>query len=106
MNNPSEILGTMVLLAFIGLVIWSLAWVYMDAEQRGKSGCLLVILIGLFAWPIGLIIWLIARPKAAPTGPYRFDTSPSCPNCGYTIPAGVISCPHCGSTRPREAEND
>lgn len=52
-----------VALAFFGLAIWSLIWVYGDAEKRGKSGCLVAFLIGFFAWPWGLLIWLIARPE-------------------------------------------
>ena len=44
-------------------------WVYKDAEKRGKSGALwlvIVILTGI----IGIIIWLVVRPKelAPPPG--------------------------------------
>ncbi len=55
----------------IWFIIWILIaiWVYRDAEARGKSGVLwliVVILLGL----IGLIIWLVVRPKemAPPPG--------------------------------------
>ena len=44
-------------IVFIAIAIW----VYKDAERRGKSGALwliIVILLGL----IGIIIWLIVRP--------------------------------------------
>jgi membrane protease YdiL (CAAX protease family) len=55
----------------IWFIIWILIaiWVYRDAEARGKSGVLwliVVILLGL----IGLIVWLVVRPKevAPPPG--------------------------------------
>ncbi len=46
------------------ILIWLavLVWVYKDAKRRGKSG-LLWFLIVLFLNIIGLIIWLIVRPK-------------------------------------------
>ena len=48
----------------IWLIIWVLVavWVYKDAESRGASGVLwliIVILLGI----IGLIIYLVVRPK-------------------------------------------
>jgi len=55
-------------ICLIGSIVWLIIfiliaiWVYKDAEKRGKSGVLwliIVILLGL----IGLIIWLIVRPK-------------------------------------------
>jgi len=52
---------------FICVIIWFVIailialWVYKDAEKRGKSGVLwlLVVLVGGI---IGIIIWLIVRP--------------------------------------------
>ena len=41
--------------------LWSLFWAYGDAEARGRSGCLLVILC-FFFWPWVLLIWLLLRP--------------------------------------------
>ena len=45
-------------------IIWIfvLVWVYKDAKRRGKSG-LLWFLVVLFLNILGLIIWLIVRPK-------------------------------------------
>ena len=36
-------------------------WASMDAADRGKSGCLVFILVFLTG-PVGLIIWLLIRP--------------------------------------------
>ena len=47
----------------LGLYVWSIIWAYGDAEKRGKSGCLVALLVGLVSWPVGLIIWLVARPE-------------------------------------------
>lgn len=74
-------------------------WMYRDAEKRGKSGALWLI-IGLLFGIIGLIIWLIVRPpepsfyekKAA--GKEQKDRI--CPSCGRTIPFDAKVCPYCG----------
>jgi len=54
----------------IWLVIWLLVgiWVYRDAESRGASGILwllVVIVLGI----IGLILYLILRPKGGGVPP-------------------------------------
>jgi hypothetical protein len=49
----------------VGYVV-SIVWAYGDAERRGKSGCLVAILVALVSWPLGLLIWLIARPEDRP----------------------------------------
>jgi hypothetical protein len=48
--------------ALLVLYIGSLIWVFKDAERRGKSGCLIALLVALL-WPLSLILWLIARPE-------------------------------------------
>jgi len=83
------------------LIIWIGigVWMYRDAEKRGKSGALWLI-IGLLFGIIGLIIWLIVRPpepsfyekKAA--GKEQKDRI--CPSCGRTIPFDAKVCPYCG----------
>ena len=50
-------------LFFLSLFVWSLFWVYGDAEKRGKSGCLITLLVFFVSWPLGLLIWLFARPE-------------------------------------------
>jgi len=50
-------------LSLLGIWLWSVVWAYRDAEARGKSGCLVVLLVLLAAWPLGLIIWLVFRPE-------------------------------------------
>lgn len=37
-------------------------WGADDASNRGKSGCLVFLLIFLLG-PVGLIIWLLIRPE-------------------------------------------
>lgn len=58
----------MVALAVIGIAIvcipiYSAVWAYGDAEQRGKPGCLVAILVLFFSWPLGLILWIVFRPE-------------------------------------------
>jgi hypothetical protein len=45
------------------LMIWSLIWVYNDAEARGKSGCLVALLVFLLSWPLSLLVWIVFRPE-------------------------------------------
>jgi cbb3-type cytochrome oxidase subunit 3 len=45
------------------LVIWSIIWAYNDANKRGKSGCLVALMVFFVTWPAGLIIWLVFRPE-------------------------------------------
>ncbi|MEM0467045.1 MAG: zinc ribbon domain-containing protein [Candidatus Thermoplasmatota archaeon] len=77
-------------ICIIWFVVWILVaiWVYKDAEKRGKSGViwlLIVILTGI----IGLIIWLVVRGEKS-QGPARM-----CPSCGRSIPEDARVCPYC-----------
>lgn len=50
-------------LSLLVLYLWSIAWSYGDANARGKPGCLVAILVALFSWPLGLLLWVIFRPE-------------------------------------------
>ncbi|MFV1966057.1 MAG: hypothetical protein ACC628_11575, partial [Pirellulaceae bacterium] len=54
------VLGLSVVMVF--LLVWSLVWVYRDANLRGKPGWLVALLCFLFNWPISLVLWLVFRP--------------------------------------------
>ena len=41
-----------------------------DAERRGKSGCLVAILVFFLSWPLGLILWIVFRPEPPGYRPY------------------------------------
>lgn len=66
-SDIGNIIITIFVLLFVGgilsLIIWSIIWAYSDAEKRGKSGCLVALLVFLLPWPVGLIIWLLIRPE-------------------------------------------
>lgn len=47
----------------LGLLIWSLVWVYGDAKRRGKPGWAVVLLVLFLEWPISLLVWLVFRPE-------------------------------------------
>ncbi len=77
----------------IGIVL--AIWVYKDAQKRGSSGALWLIIV-LLTGIIGLIIWLVVRP---PIGGEKKATTSSerrCPNCGRVIPDDARTCPYCG----------
>ena len=42
--------------------ILSIAWVHSDAESRGKTGCLWVLIV-FFTWPLGLIAYYMLRDQ-------------------------------------------
>lgn len=50
-------------LVILGLLVWSLIWVYNDAIKRGKPGWAVVLLVLLLEWPISLLLWLVFRPE-------------------------------------------
>lgn len=85
-----------VILLFLLLVI--AVWMYKDAEKRGKSGELWLI-IGLLLPFIGLIIWLIVRPPEPSFYEKKAgkpETERACPSCGRNIPVDARVCPYCG----------
>jgi hypothetical protein len=47
----------------ICLPLWSVVWAARDAEARGRPGWLIGLLVLLLVWPLGLILWLVARPS-------------------------------------------
>jgi Na+/proline symporter len=57
------IIGLCVGIPFLVVYLYSVFWAYNDAEKRGKSGCLVALLVFLLSWPVGLIIWLLIRPQ-------------------------------------------
>lgn len=66
------IIPVLFMVAFLSLFVWSIVWVYNDAEKRGKSGCLVALLVLFLSWPIGLLAWLIFRPEEPEEKNYRF----------------------------------
>jgi len=52
-----------IILLILGLLIWSLVWVYGDAEKRGKPGWLVVLMVLFVNWPFSLLVWLVFRPE-------------------------------------------
>ncbi|MEM3042940.1 MAG: zinc ribbon domain-containing protein [Thermoplasmata archaeon] len=107
------LLGGFCLIPIILLIISILIaiWVYKDAESRGMSGVLWLIVV-LLAGIIGLIIYLVVRkPKVAPIPAYGahppvYAPPPSyggpppmgtnCRYCGAPLAAGSPVCPNCG----------
>ncbi len=104
------------------VVIWVIfllvaIWVYRDAESRGMSGVLWLIVVLLFGL-IGLIIYLVVRkdrvqpmmtqpygqppwqpppgaapPPAGPAPPAQM----TCRNCGSPLAPGATFCGKCGA---------
>ena len=79
----------------LGLILG--IWVYKDAEKRGKSGVLWLLIVWFVAFPIGLIIWLVVRPPIGgdPAKGKAAGGDRKCPNCGRAIPMDARACPYC-----------
>ena len=70
-------------------------WVYRDAEKRGSSGVLWLLIV-LLTQIIGLIIWLVVRPPIGGKPKQQSDQGRMCPGCGRPIPMDAQVCPYCG----------
>lgn len=58
-----EIIGGVVFAAiFLIVYISSVGWAARDAETRGKSGCLVALLVAFGTWPLSLLMWIAFRP--------------------------------------------
>lgn len=75
-------------LIVLAINIFILIWVYRDAKARGMDNAVLWLVIVLLTGLVGLIIYLVVRPKG--------DTAP-CASCGKKRMAGLTVCPNCGN---------
>jgi Na+/H+-dicarboxylate symporter len=92
--------GALCFIPLVIFIIWIVLaiWVYKDAERRGSSGALWLIIV-IITGIIGLIIWLIVRP---PEGGKKTTEEVGanqrrCPKCGRVIPDDARVCPYCGN---------
>ncbi|MCX6574231.1 MAG: zinc ribbon domain-containing protein [Candidatus Aminicenantes bacterium] len=87
------------------IVLWGavLIWVYRDAEKRGMSGILWLLLV-LIGNVIGLLIFAIVRSetptrrrdRGEPATPAPVSPLEKCGGCGKPLGPGFEFCPYCG----------
>lgn len=58
-----DLLPVIPVIVIAGFWIWSVTWAMGDAERRGKPGCLVGAFVGLFSWPLSLLMWIVFRPE-------------------------------------------
>lgn len=86
------------------IILWGavLLWVYRDAERRGMSGLLWLLLV-LVGNVVGLLIYAIVRSDTAlgrrngTAGGSAAGAGP-CPGCGAPLTTGFAYCPRCGKS--------
>lgn len=61
-GNVLLFLGGLAGLVFLLLFAFSLVYVYRDAETRGKTGCLWLLIV-FITWPFGLIAYWLLRDQ-------------------------------------------
>ena len=72
----------------LAITIFVMVWVYKDARARGdQNAAIWLVLIFFLSW-IGLIIYVVARPKGNLT---------PCPNCRNSRLETLSKCPICGA---------
>jgi len=80
-------MGLMIVLMCCGIIILIdiliMVWVYKDANRRGESGAKWLIIV-LITGILGLIIWLLVRPKAFQPGARGYPSSKK--SKGYSAP--------------------
>ena len=97
--DPGLFWGLTGALCFIPLVLLIIGillavWVYKDAQKRGSSGALWLIIV-ILTGIIGLIIWLVVRPPIGGEKKTATSSERKCPNCGRVIPDDARTCPYC-----------
>jgi len=85
--------GVFCIIPLVLFIVWIILaiWVYKDAEKRGSSGVLWLLIV-IITGIIGLIIWLVVRP---PIGGEKKEPDRRCPNCGRAIPMDAKACSYC-----------
>lgn len=88
-------------IAFLALWVLVLIWVYRDAERRGMSGILWLLLV-LIGNIVGLLIYAIVRSErpvrveGGSSGPAAEANPGKCPGCGNPVSPSHAFCPYCG----------
>ena len=124
---PMAGFGGLLALLYLAVAIWILFWVYKDAQSRGMSGALWVILV-FFLHLVGLVVYLLVRsgypvrkPETSPGAPPApapprprpplsrlrpprrprpsRPPPPDCSRCGRPLQNDWVACPHCGEKR-------
>jgi hypothetical protein len=88
------------------IILWGavLIWVYRDAEKRGMSGILWLLLV-LIGNVIGLLIYAIVRSETpvkrrqeGATAGAACCAPEKCPGCGNALGKDYVFCPFCGKS--------
>jgi hypothetical protein len=77
-----------IIVALIALNIALLVWVARDAKARGMDSSVLWMILVMATGPIGLLIYLFARPQGQLV---------QCPHCQNKRLQASAKCPHCGN---------
>jgi len=77
-NDFSSLIDPVLVLCILAAVIATIRMCAKDAIRRGKSPWLVTLLVIVF-FPVGLLVWLVFRPKivkpAGSQGKFKLDNS-------------------------------
>ncbi len=96
--STASLLGIVILICLaVGGYVWSLAWLYHDVKERGKSVWFMVFLTFLLPGPLVVVGWLIFRPAKREDLMVRhhWDGSLSCARCGFVLLEEGERCRNC-----------
>ncbi len=108
------IIGLIFILVLFIIWIYVVVWVARDANKRGSSGTLWGI-VAFFLGLLGVLIYLIARPKGTIVfcehcGKEKLETLTRCPHCKKTITSAMptpMPAPYPAAARkPQEAKDE
>ncbi len=89
---PAAGFGGLLALLYLALIIWVLFWVYKDAQSRGLSGALWVLLV-FFLHLLGLVIYLLVRSGHPVRKPESTTAAPAPPQPPTAPPVSQAGAP-------------
>lgn len=95
--TPTSASIAVFVISFIIVSLWlgQSLWIYLDARNKNNRFAVLWGILGLFNFPIPLIVYLIVTR----------GSEEKCPNCKKVVEKNMVICPHCGYKLGKACKN-